>query len=205
MILTKLYIKSFLIVFVSFLSVNGQTQEIDFGQYSSRYTISPILVQPNLDFGTIAQNQGVKERGIDEAAIIKLEGIQYLDVLIDIELLSPFETDGCSDEECTLPFILKAAYSNFGDDNEISAQNKVVHIGEMSIDHSQQTGVLSTQFQILSRTSAPPGPPPTPYHEGYDLEAQKKSAYLFLYGAINANGIISGGYSADIQVTVYYD
>lgn len=181
-------------------------QEIDFGDFSSRYTtISPVLIQPNLDFGTIAQNQGVKEIDINEAAVIELEGIKYLDVLIDIELLAPFDTDGCSNANCTLPFTLKGAYSNFGEDSEVSALNNTRYIGETTIDFSQQTGVISTQFPILSRTSGPPGPPPNPVYKGYNLEAQKESAYLFIYGSINASGQISGSYSADIQVTIYYD
>ncbi|MGN8226834.1 hypothetical protein [Gracilimonas sp. BCB1] len=185
---------------------NLYAQEIDFGDFSSRYTtISPVLIQPNLDFGTIAQNQGVKEIEITDAAIIELEGIKYLDVLIDIELLAPFDTDGCSNANCTLPFTLKGAYSNFGEDSEVSALNNTRYIGETTIDFSQQTGVLSTQFPILSRTSAPPGPPPTPVYKGYNLEVLKESAYLFIYGSINASGQISGTYSADIQVTIYYD
>lgn len=203
MIYNPLHIIPVLFILIFSTSVSGQ--EIDFGEYSSRYTISPVLIQPTLDFGTVARNQGVKERNIDEAAIIELEGIKYLDVLVDIEVLSPFDTDGCANTNCTLPFTLKAAYSNFGESNEISAQNKVVYLGETTIDYSQQTGLLSTQFPILHRTSAPPGPPPTPDYAGRDLEVQKESAYLFIYGSVEASGLISGEYSTDILISIYYD
>lgn len=183
----------------------AQSQEVNFGEFSSRYSITTTLIDSELEFGSIFQSQGTKEVDIDEGAVIEIEGIKYLDIILDISIDSPMEIDGCSDESCTMQFTLKASYSNSGESSEIAALNKTKFIGQRTVNFSTQSGLLTTQFPLLERSSAPPGPPPTPDFEGRDLEAEKESVFIFLYGSITSSNNDIGNYASNITISVNYD
>lgn len=175
-------------------------QEIDFGQYSSAYSISLSEFNPSeeLEFGTLIQNQGPASIDLVNAKVLTLEGVKYLDVIVDITADNYLLLNGdlgCeTDPSCRIPFTLQAAYANRGTNNV----NESVNITVLS-------NVASAQFQILQRTSGPPGPPPTPVYEGYDPNIFNETAYLYIYGSINIGNVDAGSYTSSISVTINYD
>lgn len=189
----------FLITSIS-SSTSVSAQEIDFGQYSSAYSISLSEFNPSeeLDFGTLIQNQGPASIDLVNAKILTLEGVKYLDVLVDITADNYLLLNGdlgCeTDPSCRIPFTLEAAYANRGNNNV----NESVNITVLS-------NVASAQFQILQRTNGPPGPPPTPVYEGYDPSIFNETAYLYIYGSINIGNVDAGSYNSSISVTINYD
>lgn len=181
-------------------STSVSAQEIDFGQYSSAYSISLSEFNPSeeLEFGTLIQNQGPASIDLVNAKVLTLEGVKYLDVLVDITADNYLLLNGdlgCeTDPSCRIPFTLEAAYANRGNNNV----NESVSITVLS-------NVASAQFQILQRTNGPPGPPPTPVYEGYDPSIFNETAYLYIYGSINIGNVDAGSYSSSISVTINYD
>lgn len=181
-------------------STSVSAQEIDFGQYSSAYSISLSEFNPSeeLEFGTLIQNQGPTSIDLVNAKVLTLEGVKYLDVIVDITADNYLLLNGdlgCeTDPSCRIPFTLQAAYANRGNNNV----NESVSITVLS-------NVASAQFQILQRTSGPPGPPPTPVYEGYDPNIFNETAYLYIYGSINVGNVDAGSYTSSISVTINYD
>ncbi|MBO6571491.1 MAG: hypothetical protein JJ958_03505 [Balneola sp.] len=181
-------------------STSVSAQEIDFGQYSSAYSISLSEFNPSeeLEFGTLIQNQGPTSIDLVNAKVLTLEGVKYLDVIVDITADNYLLLNGdlgCeTDPSCRIPFTLQAAYANRGNNNV----NESVSITVLS-------NVASAQFQILQRTNGPPGPPPTPVYEGYDPNIFNETAYLYIYGSINVGNVDAGSYTSSISVTINYD
>ena len=187
------------LIFFSTSSVTN-AQEIDFGQYSSAYslTLSELIPSEDLEFGTIIQNQGLTTINITNAKVLTLEGVKYLDVLLDItadDYLLLNGDLGCeTNPSCRIAFTLQAAYANRGDNDTNEAYNMTV-----------LSNVASAQFQILQRESGPPGPPPTPVYEGYNPSLFNETAYIYIYGSINVGSVNAGSYSGQIMVTLNYD
>lgn len=188
-------------VFLFFLITNiSNAQEIDFGQYSSAYslTLSELNPSEDLDFGTIIQSQGLTNIDITNAKVLTLEGVKYLDVLLDItadDYLLLNGDLGCeTDPSCRIAFTLQAAYANRGDNDTNEAYNMTV-----------LSNIASAQFQILQRESGPPGPPPTPVYEGYNPSLFNETAYIYIFGSINVGSVDAGSYSGQIMVTLNYD
>ncbi|MFY0698504.1 MAG: hypothetical protein JXR11_11670 [Balneola sp.] len=181
-------------------STSVSAQEINFGQYSSAYSISLSEFNPSeeLEFGTLIQNQGPTSIDLVNAKVLTLEGVKYLDVIVDVTADNYLLLNGdlgCeTDPSCRIPFTLQAAYANRGNNNV----NESVSITVLS-------NVASAQFQILQRTSGPPGPPPTPVYEGYDPNIFNETAYLYIYGSINVGNVDAGSYTSSISVTINYD
>lgn len=177
-----------------------QAQEIDFGDFSSKYGVSLTELNPaqDLEFGNIVQNEGLIAIELTEAKVLILEGVKYLDVIVDIATEGYLYLDNdvaCngSNSNC-IPFNIQAAYANRGNNNTSQAVLM------------QVTGnIASAQFPILDKGNLPPGPPPTPVYEGYNPAAYNESAYLYLYGSINVGDVDAGSYSGDITVTISYD
>ena len=175
-------------------------QEIDFGDFSSKYTVSitELIPAEDLSFGMVIQNEGLKTVDLLDAKVLMIEGVKYLDVIVDITadpylyLNNDVSCNG-SNSNC-IPFTLQAAYANRGNNNT----NQAVLMQVAS-------NVASAQFPILARGNRPPGPPPTPVYEGYNPALFNETAYLYLYGSINVGNQNAGSYSGQIQVTVTYD
>lgn len=175
-------------------------QEIDFGDFSSKYTVSitELIPAEDLSFGMVIQNEGLKTVDLLDAKVLMIEGVKYLDVIVDITadpylyLNNDVSCNG-SNSNC-IPFTLQAAYANRG--NNITNQAVLMQVA---------SNVASAQFPILARGNRPPGPPPTPVYEGYNPALFNETAYLYLYGSINVGNQNAGSYSGQIQVTVTYD
>lgn len=177
-----------------------QAQEINFGEFSSKYaiTISELNPAEDLSFGTVIQNEGIKSIDLINAKVLSIEGVKYLDVLVDITadnhlyLGNDIACNG-SNTNC-IPFTLQAAYANQG----INDTNDAILMQVTS-------NVATAQFPIKSRGNRPPGPPPTPVYEGYNPALYNETAYLYIYGSLNIGNVNTGSYSGEITITVNYD
>lgn len=196
--------KIILAIIIGVISVlcttNIQAQEIDFGEFSNKYsvTISELNMGQDLSFGELVQNEGTKSINILESKVLLIEGVKYLDVIVDVaasNYLFLGEDINCNgtNSNC-IPFTLNAAYANRGDNNP--GQAVIMQV---------TSNVASAQFPILARQNAPPGPPPTPDYEGYNPALYNETAYLYIYGSINVGNVNAGDYSGEITITVTYD
>lgn len=178
---------------------NTNAQEINFGDFSSKYAVTLSELSPaDLEFGMVIQNEGLKSVDIQDAKVLMIEGVKYLDVIVDVTADNYLFLD--SDVACNgsntncIPFTLEAAYANRGQNNT----NQAVLMQVAS-------NVASAQFPILARGNQPPGPPPTPVYEGYNPALFNETAYLYIYGSLNVGNVDAGSYSGTITVTVSYD
>lgn len=175
-------------------------QEINFGEFSSKYSVTVSELNPaeDLAFGMVIQNEGLKTIDLIDAKVLMIEGVKYLDVIVDITADNHLYLDtdiSCngSNTNC-IPFTLQAAYANRGANNTNQA-----------ILMQVASNVATAQFPILARGNQPPGPPPTPDYEGYNPALYNETAYLYLYGSLNVGNVDAGSYSGNITITVTYD
>ena len=197
-------IKNLVFLFLTFCSciftnANIIAQEIDFGSYSSAYSVTlSELTATDLEFGLVIQGEGIKNIEIADSKVIELEGVKYLDVITTITadeyLLLDSNPSCATNVSCRIPFALEAGYANRG-------QNNVV----FSVPMNVASNVASAQFPIRYRGSNPPGPPPTPVYEGYNPALYNDTAYIYIYGSITVGFVDAGSYSANISVQVSYD
>lgn len=191
------------IIFLLFLVFSPKlaTAQIDFSGFSSQYStggnyaVSAIdLNDYSLEFGELLNDEGDVSIELlnSETLIFELSGVKYLDLFITV-FAENLKTAGCGASSCEIPFTLGASYANRG------ANNKA-HATPIIIDLSNNGDVV---FPIRYRGNVPPGPPPTPFYEGYVPETDK--AYLYIYGSLDVGMQDSGNYSTAIVVTVNYD
>lgn len=196
MILRSLHIS----LIILFADATAFAQEIDFGSYSSTYsvTLSDLTPSSDLDFGTVIQNEGVNSLTINEAKVLSIEGVRYLDVIVDVTADTYLLKDGnpsCStNPSCRISLTLQAAYANRGQNNTSQA---------ILMNTIGQTA--SAQFPVKYRGNAPPGPPPTPVYVGFNPALFNETAYVYVYGSINVGNVDVGSYEGDITITVSYD
>lgn len=188
---------------VLLIGFKSNAQEINFGTYSSSYsmTVSPTngstlnfgqLISGDVDPVTIALDDF-------ETIIIGITGVKYLDVFVQItapDYIIKDDQPGCITDNCRVPFNLSAAYANKGLENS----NQAVIMNVLS-------NSASALFPIKSRGNAPPGPPPTPVYEGYNPALYEETAYIYIYGSLSAGTYDAGTYTSltDISVMVSYD
>lgn len=191
-----------LLLFLSFLSVTSKAQEIDFGTYSSSYSMTVSTVaNTSLEFGTVISGDLTPTSILltdTETVILSITGVRYLDVFVQLnapDFLIEDAEPGCVTSNCRVAFTLGAAYANRGVN---SASQAIVFAS---------SNIASVQFPIKYRGNAPPGPPPTPVYEGYDPSQFEDDAFLYIYGTLAAGTYDAGSYtsSSDISVTISYD
>ena len=125
-----------------------------------------------------------------EAAVLTIEGTEYLDVTVYVDAPPTLDLDATNH----IPVSIRFAYSNLNPADVTTAKTQAVEV---------PAGFNSATFPILRRISGPPGPPPTPPHEGYT--PPKKTAYLFIYGTLGPVGNVNAGlYDGTINVRVEY-
>jgi hypothetical protein len=97
-----------------------------------------------------------------------------------------------------IPLNIGFAYSNMGAESESLAKTQALQIPQ---------GFTSATFPVLRRSTGPPGPPPTPEHNGYT--APTADAYLFIYGTLGpvpedaAVGLYFGEINIHIEYSTY--
>lgn len=192
----------FFTVFVLLInSVNAQ--EIDFGTFSSSYTMSVATTNgTTLNFGQLVSGDvDPLTIALDdfETIILSITGVKYLDVFVQItapDYIIKDDEPGCVTDNCRVAFTLSAAYANKG----IQNSNQAVIMNVLS-------NTATAQFPIKYRGNAPPGPPPTPVYEGYNPALYEETAYIYIYGSLAAGTYDAGTYTSitDISVMVSYD
>ncbi|MEQ8525861.1 MAG: hypothetical protein RIB15_14285 [Gracilimonas sp.] len=175
-------------------------QEINFGDFSSKYAVSLSELNPaeDLSFGMVVQNEGLKSIDLIDSKVLIIEGVKYLDVIVDITADNYLYLDddiACNgtNSNC-IPFTIQAAYANRG--NNDTNQAVLMQVA---------SNVASAQFPIEARGNRPPGPPPTPVYEGYNPALYNETAYIYVYGSLNVGNIDAGSYSGNITITISYD
>ncbi len=190
---------NFLLLFLLVLcTVKASAQEISFGEYGNYTLMVSELDGGGLDFGSIITGEGIRNISLSNAKVLSITGIKYLDVIVEINADNALYLNGntgCNDS-CSIPFTLKAGYTNAG----VNAEN-TGRVRFLNVNGNNAT----TRFPILHREYAPPGPPPTPPHKGYNPSEFNETAYLYLYGSVNVGEVDAGSYSGNITVTIYYD
>lgn len=72
----------------------------------------------NLNFGTVADNEGLVSIDINDAKIYAIEGVKYLDIIVDITADQFLLLDGnlsyASDPTRRIELTMAAAYANMG-------------------------------------------------------------------------------------------
>ena len=171
-------------------------QEVNFNTYAGE-GITLTVTNQELSFGEngmVVSGEGSVEIPISSGkkTTIAIEGVKFLDVYVEITGPQEIYKNGNTGSTQSIPFDLKAAYSNLGQDNY--AQSRSIPV---ATDNS-----ATQRFRIQGRGKGPPGPPPVPDHAGYT--PPKAEAYLYLYGSINVGNVDAGPYSGTINVTVSY-
>lgn len=192
--------KNFLIAF--FLLAFGSlahAQEIHFGQYGHYDLTVGELNSNDLDFGQLISGSGKYSKDINNGKIITITGVEYLDVIVDVQFSDLYlngNPANANDAAKHIPFNLEAAYAN----------NKgTPNIGKAKFITNITGNSFTVRFPILERQSQPPGPPPPPPTNAFDQSKVEDTAYLYLYGSITVGNVNAGSYSSDIIVTISYD
>lgn len=182
------------------LGSQSYAQEIDFSQYASYNLTVGELNSTDLDFGTVITNSGNYSIGINNAKIISITGVEYLDVIVEVMGENSLYLNGnnghAGDSQKSIPFTLQAAYAN----------NKgTPTIGQAKFITTAASNSFIKRIPILERQHQPPGPPPPPPTNAFDQSQVEETVYLYLFGSINVGNVDAGSYSSEITVTINYD
>jgi hypothetical protein len=197
--------KRILLLFILFcwlrpvLYAQSSGKEIHFGKYGSYSLMAGTMNNDPLDFGAIISGSGVYNVDINNAKVISVTGVEYLDVIVTVDAQPDLYLNGdagnAGDAEKSIPFTLKAAYAN----------NKgVPNIGAAKFINNISNNTFTTRFPILERQAMPPGPPPPPPTNAFEQSKVEETAYLYLYGSLNVGNVNAGTYSSEIEVTISY-
>lgn len=192
------------LVIVTILSVlfslSSLAQEIDFGDYSALYSISLTELSPgmNLNFGTVADNEGLVSIDINDAKIYAIEGVKYLDIIVDITADQFLLLDGnlsyASDPTRRIELTMAAAYANMG-----------IQDPSQAIIFNVFGTTASAQFPIKYR-----GNTLLAHHQLLFIKAMtllfSMKQRIYIYASINLpGGIVAGSYTGNINVSISYD
>jgi hypothetical protein len=172
----------FLFFIFFFFCGNGLYGQVSFDIYADDgLTISS--VHP-LDFGLLLRAEGERFIGLGDAdmVVVEITGVEHYHIVVTImagDVLKQVDGPG------TMPFTLQAAYANQGRDN----------ISEAVLITGGQG-----RFPILRDDS---GIRPEPVAEGRNQPSA--TAYLYLYGSINAKNAPPGEYTGNVNIFVTYD
>ncbi|MEX0778428.1 MAG: hypothetical protein WD491_03715 [Balneolales bacterium] len=160
--------------------------QIEFSTYTESDLVLTQLGSGGMNFGMnlIGEEPNVIELGDEGMLVVAITGVEYYDVTVTIDAPEELEMDS----ENKIGYTLNAAYANNG-------QNL---IGDATLMNGDMA-----RFQIKRREGEPPGPPPTPPHDGYT--PPEATAYLYLYGSIDVGNVAAGEYVGQVHIVVDYD
>lgn len=162
-------------------------QEINFGQYAQQ-NIEVTLLNPGtaMDFGQVLAGEGLVSIALSDpnVAVFSIEAEFDKDLFVTISAPPTLDLDMSN----SIPFTMKAAFANNGNDN----------IAEATLISGN-----AARFPVLRRQTRPPGTPPTPQHKGYATPTA--TAYLYIYGDISVGSVPAGIYSGTINITISYE
>lgn len=181
------------------LPVNVNGQEVDFSSYKNYSITVDNITMGDLVFGEpVISGGGIYEIELNESYVFAVHGLKFLDVGVNIygdgELLLNGDPANSGDPQKSIPFTLKAAYSNQGQNNISDAIFISIASGNIG----------NARFPILTRQKQPPVPPPPPV-DGTSQAGSEETAYLFFYGEIDVGNVNAGLYSGTITIQVEYE
>lgn len=177
----------------------SSAQEIKFGQYGNYALNVQELNSDDLSFGKLTKNSGLHTVDINNAKIVSITGVKYLDIILEINGEPSLYLNGnpanAGDPQKTIPLTLEAAYANNKGTPTISNATIINMVNNSA----------TVRIPILERQNLAPGPPPAPPTNSFDQSLVEETAYLYLYGSINAGEVNSGSYESTITITINYD
>lgn len=195
----KLLTISLLLVFTN--SLLGQ--RINFKPFVQDETITATIVSNplGLNFNNkqsiiVAGDPNPVSVEIVDMATVVIEIDAPIDYDITLEFSStPRLSIGGVDTGITVPFNLKFAYNNSGETSDVTRRLAAIQV--------------PAAFNVLTlpmrrRAGGPPGPPPTPDHEGYVRPRGK--LYVYIYGSLGPapSNTPTGVYMTDVNLTINY-
>ena len=172
-------------------------QGINFGSYHAYEITLENISMGDLQFEEpILANSGIHTVELVDAYVLQIIGVKYLDAGMTISgngFLYLDGNEGAAENE-RIPFTLKAAYANRGNNNVTDA-----------IPITVSAGFGEARFPIRARQGQPPGPPPRPPTGNFNQETVNENAYLYLYGEIDVGDVVAGFYTGNITINVQYD
>lgn len=174
-----------------------QAQEIDFGDYGNYSITVDELNSDPLDFGQVITGSGTHAIDLNNAKVITITGVKYLDVFIDVMADEYLYLNGSqtTDDQKRINFTLEAAFANNAGQPNIG-KAKIINVPSNN---------FTKQLPILARQNLPPGPPPPPPTEEFNQAEVEDTAHLYLYGTIDVGNVDAGSYEAQITVNISYD
>lgn len=150
----------------------------------------------DLDFGQIVSGSGIDSIPIEFSKVLSISGARFLDVFVEISagdaLLRNSDPSCLGDPTCSIPFTLEAAYAN----------NGVNETGQ-STPFSVNSNFAAASFKILENGGNPS--PFLVFLAQLFPNAFQSTAYIYIFGSINAGPALGGNYSNSITVTVIHD
>lgn len=133
--------------------------------------------------------------GDQATVVVEIDAPMEYDITAELTWTEGLSYNGL-DTGVTVPFALRFAYNNTGEPTDIERRASAVEV----------PSVFNTlTFPIRRKTTTgPPGPPPTPDHDGYVRPRAK--AYLYFYGTLGPipTGIRAGNYDGTIELSISY-
>jgi len=147
----------------------------------------------DLDFGQIVSNSGLHIVDINNSKVLGITAVRFLNVLVEItagDALLLNNNPSCNgDLSCSLPFTLDAAYANEGLNDPSAAKPFII---------SGNTAVASFKIREGGGNNIPPPAFRNP-------ERFEDTAYIYIFGTINAGNVTGGIYTNAINITVVHD
>lgn len=191
-----------LILFLGFQGFSSQAQEINFETYAD-YGIG-FGTTENLNFNNVVNpiiaDGSTYEVGIQDAAIVQIHAVKYLDVYIYID-----GDETLTNDTDQIDFTLKVAYNNQKGNN-----TSIANTHYFAVNNNNQ---LMKRIPALARNQAPPNSPPTPPTNATDVTNTDpntnpifETINLFLFGDITVpNDASAGEYTGKIVIEVSYE
>lgn len=189
-----------ILIFNFFPFITASGQELHFGNYGDYSLTVQEVTNGKLNFGQILTGTGAYSLGINESKRISIKGVEYVDVIVDVNgppsLYLNGNTGYAGNSSKTIPFTLKASFANNKGTPKISKRKFITTISNNS---------FTRQFPILERQFQPIDPPPDPPTNAFEQSKVQETAYLYLYGRIDVGDVDPGYYSGTITINVTYD
>lgn len=190
-------------------SVAGWGQRISFSPTGTNNILITPFYPNDLVFDYLVVNSGIvrtiqlRGENDNDVVVLAVDAPAEYDLTVWVTALDKLEITGYvpgqGEEMPSIPFQLRFAFANAG--------YALTHNDVASAKLAAQevpAGFNTATFAVSKRSSGPPGPPPTPQHQGYDLPMAR--AYLFFYGTIGptnaGTNVRAGNYETEIEVSI---
>lgn len=208
--LPKSTYRPLLLAIALLLTLQATAQRISFRSFAANgITITGGFFPDVLEFEYLVINSAtvrtIQINGVNDSRVVALavDMPEGYDLSVWVSANNSLELSGSAESPTpTIPFQLRFAYSNPG-----YATTHTDIAAAKSAATEVPLGFTSATFPVSKRSAGlPPGPPPTPEHEGYTVPMAR--AFLFFYGTAGpANegiNVMAGMYETEIQINIEF-